>query len=69
AGTEVLRVRVGDAPFRTTTVDNDGNVIFARSDYALQEGELYDAGNNLFMGPDRSLFLTGGAGVVRIRAR
>ena len=69
AGAEVLRVRVGDAPFRATEVDGDGNVIIAREDYALRGGELYDAGNNLFLGPDRSLFMTGGAGIVRITTR
>lgn len=65
-GAEVLRVELGDAPFRTATTDANGNVIFERSSYNLEKGELYDGGNNQLVLDDGSLILTMASALVRV---
>ncbi|MEM1413272.1 MAG: hypothetical protein AAGH15_00140, partial [Myxococcota bacterium] len=67
AGERLLRIEVGDAPFRTPTTDASGNRIFRFGDYELAEGEVYDAGNSLAIGIDGSLFMSMGRALVRVR--
>lgn len=67
AGARLLRVELGNAPFRNPTVDAQGNVVFRRQDYTIAEDEMFDAGNNLIVAADRSLILAVGSGLVRVR--
>ena len=66
AGTEVLRLDLGAAPFRESTTDLRGNVIIPRGDYTYAAGEVYDAGNMIMVNHDRSLVLSMGSAVVRV---
>lgn len=68
-GEEVMRVEIADAPFRTPSTDADGNLVFTIADLRFREGELFDQGNNLIIHSDRSIILSGGAGLARVRDR
>ncbi|MEO1336189.1 MAG: hypothetical protein AAFV29_11125, partial [Myxococcota bacterium] len=68
AGTLVVRRALGAAPFRQSRRDLRGNNVIPFGDYSLNEGELYDAGNNTVLDADRSIIMTGGRALVRIRA-
>ena len=67
AGERIIRCEIGNAPFRETTTDFRGNVVFNLSDYKLAEGEVFDAGSNLLILEDGSAIISGGRGLVRIR--
>ena len=69
AGERVMRVAVGDAPFRETTVSASGDVVFAFGDYDQQAGEFFDGGNNLLILDDRSIVTVGGRSIIRISDR
>ncbi|MEO1173762.1 MAG: hypothetical protein AAFX94_17190, partial [Myxococcota bacterium] len=69
AGSLVLRRELGTAPFRESRRDVAGNNVFPIASYRFDEGELYDSGNNTLLNTDRSLFMTGGRALVRVRAR
>ena len=66
AGQRVLRVPVGQAPFRETTVSASGDTIFAVDDYDQVAGEFFDAGNSLLILDDRSAVMVGGRSMIRV---
>ncbi|MEM7675361.1 MAG: hypothetical protein AAF449_05090, partial [Myxococcota bacterium] len=68
AGTLIVRRELGAAPFRQARRDLRGNNVIPFADYSLDEGEIYDAGNNTVLNADRSIIMTGGRSLVRIRA-
>ena len=58
-GQRVMRVRIGQAPFRRTTESASGDVVFAFDDYNQVAGEFFDGGNSLLI-PRRPLGRDGG---------
>lgn len=66
AGQRVLRVSIGQAPFRQTIVSPSGDVIFPLGDYDQQVGEFFDGGNSLLILDDRSAIVAGGRSLVRV---
>ena len=69
AGERVLRVDIGEAPFRDTRVDSAGDVIIPIADYSFSAGEAYDGGNNVVITDDRSALIAGGRSLIRVRDR
>ncbi|MEM9529139.1 MAG: hypothetical protein AAGA31_21190, partial [Bacteroidota bacterium] len=64
-----LRVKLGKAPFRTTQRDSDGNLIIPREEYRFNEGEVFDAGNQIVVLKDGSLIISGGRSLIRVQER
>ncbi|MBX2804311.1 MAG: hypothetical protein KTR31_42005 [Myxococcales bacterium] len=66
-GEELLRIEIAQAPFRTPSLDDEGNNVFTFADYRIDVGEFYDQGNSKVIHTDRSMILSGNSGIARVR--
>jgi hypothetical protein len=69
AGARVIRKELGKAPFRQARRNPVGHNVIAPAEYGMSPGELFDAGNNMVLNSDGSLFFPGGRALVRILPR
>ena len=59
-GQRVMRVPIGQAPFRRPTESASDDVVFAFDDCNQVAGEFFDGGNSLLILDDRSAVMAGG---------